>query len=137
APGEVSAYVPPDPQAFPATRAYPTASLMKVVTAAAVLREAPSAARRSCRYRGSPYKFDAAQLRAPRSGGRLASFDDALAISNNQCFARPAVHAVGRAALLGEVKPGGLPAPPAAGHPGGIIEPVDGALELGRLGSGL
>src|SRR4030095_749999 len=135
--GEVFAYVATDPQAFPATRAYPTASLMKVVTAAAVLREAPSAARRSCRYRGSPYKFDAAQLRAPRSGGRLASFDDALAISNNQCFARLAVHDVGRAALLEEIERVGLLASPAARHPGGILEPVDGALELGRLGSGL
>src|SRR4029453_18653582 len=104
APGEVSAYVPPDPQAFPATRAYPTASLMKVVTAAAMLREKPSAARRSCRYLGSPYHLDAAQLAAPRSGGRIDSFDDALAISNNQCFARLAVHDVGRAALLSEIE---------------------------------
>ena len=117
--GEVFAYVATDPQAFPATRAYPTASLMKVVTAAAVLRKAPSAARRSCRYRGSPYELDAAQLEAPRSGGRLESFEDALAISNNQCFARLAVHDVGRAALLEEIERVGLLAPPAAGHPGG------------------
>ena len=47
--GEVFAYVAGDPQAFPATRAYPTASLMKVVTAAAVLRKTPAAAHRSCR----------------------------------------------------------------------------------------
>lgn len=43
--GEVFAYVAADPQAFPATRAYPMASLMKVVTAAAVLRKTPDAAR--------------------------------------------------------------------------------------------
>jgi len=135
--GEVFAYVATDPQAFPATRAYPTASLMKVVTAAAVLREAPNAARRSCRYRGSPYKVGAGQLRAPRSGGRLASFEDALAISNNQCFARLAVHDVGRAALLEEIERVGLLASPAAGHPGGRVEPVGDPLELGRLGSGL
>jgi TonB family protein len=135
--GEVFAYVATDPQAFPATRAYPTASLMKLVTAAAVLREAPSAARRSCRYLGSPYEVDAAQLAAPRSGGRLESFDEALAISNNQCFARLAVHDVGRAALLEEIERVGLLASPAAGHPAGSVEPVEDALALGRLGSGL
>jgi TonB family protein len=135
--GEVFAYVAADPQAFPATRAYPTASLMKLVTAAAVLRKAPGAAHRSCRYLGSPYHVDAAQLAAPRSGGRLDSFDDALAISNNQCFARIAVHDVGRAALLEEIERVGMLASPAVGHPGGSIEPVDDALSLGRLGSGL
>ena len=135
--GEVFAYVATDPQAFPATRAYPTASLMKVVTAAAVLRDAPSAARRSCRYRGSPYQVNAAQLKAPRTGGRLESFDEALAISNNQCFARLAAHDVGRAALFAEIERVGLLASPAPGHPGGSIEPVGDALALGRLGSGL
>jgi penicillin-binding protein A len=135
--GEIFAYVATDPQAFPATRAYPTASLMKVVTAAAMLREKPSAARRSCRYLGSPYEVGAAQLAAPRAGGHLESFDEALATSNNQCFARLAVHDVGRAALLGEIERVGLLAPPGVGHPGGRIEPVGDALALGRLGSGL
>jgi TonB family protein len=135
--GEVFAYVATDPQAFPATRAYPTASLMKLVTAAAVLREAPGAARRSCRYVGSPYEVDAAHLVPPRSGGRVESFDEALAISNNQCFARLAVRDVGRPALLEEIERVGLLAPPAAGHPAGRVEPVEGALALGRLGSGL
>jgi TonB family protein len=135
--GEVFAYVASDPQAFPATRAYPTASLMKLVTAAAVLRRAPSAARRSCRYLGSPYEVDAAQLIPPRAGGRLESFEDALAISNNQCFARLAVRDVGRVALLEEIERVGLLAPPAPGHPAGSVEPVAGALALGRLGSGL
>jgi len=50
---------------------------MKVVTAAAVLRRTPDAARRSCRYVGSPYEVGAGQLRAPRSGGRIESFDEA------------------------------------------------------------
>jgi len=135
--GEVFAYVAADPQAFPATRAYPTASLMKLVTAAAVLRKAPDAARRSCRYLGSPYQVDAEHLIAPRSGGQLESFDDALAISNNQCFARLAIQDVGRAALFEEIERVGLLTSPAAGHPGGSIEPVDDALSLGRLGSGL
>src|SRR5688572_13636442 len=135
--GEIFAYVATDPQAFPATRAYPTASLMKVVTAAAMLRAKPSAAHRSCRYLGSPYEVGAAQLAAPRKGGRLESFDDALAISNNQCFARLAVHDVGRAALLEEIERVGLLAPPAVGYPGGSLEPVADKLALGRLGSGL
>jgi TonB family protein len=135
--GEVFAYVTTDPQTFPATRAYPTASLMKLVTAAAVLRRAPDAARRSCRYLGSPYEVDAAQLIPPRAGGHLDSFEDALAISNNQCFARLAVRDVGRAALLEEIERVGLLAPPAPGHPAGIVEPAAGALGLGRLGSGL
>jgi TonB family protein len=135
--GEIFAYVATDPQAFPATRAYPMASLMKVVTAAAALREAPGAVHRNCRYRGSPYEFDAALLAAPGSGGRVESFDEALAISNNQCFARLAVHDVGRAALLAEVERVGLLASPGAGHPAGSVEPVEDALALGRLGSGL
>jgi len=135
--GEVFAYVSTDPKTFPATRAYPTASLMKLVTAAAVLRERPSAARQKCRYLGSPYEVDVSQLTAPRSGGHLDSFDDALAISNNQCFARLAVHDVGRAALLDEIERVGLLVPPGIGHPGGRIESVDQKLALGRLGSGL
>jgi TonB family protein len=135
--GEIFAYVASDPQAFPATRAYPTASLMKLVTAAAVLRKAPGAARRSCLYLGSPYQVDAAHLVPPRSGGRVESFEDALAVSNNQCFARLAVRDVGRPALLEEIERVGLLAPPAAGHPAGSVEPVEGALALGRLGSGL
>jgi peptidoglycan glycosyltransferase len=135
--GEIFAYVAADPEAFPATRAYPTASLMKVVTAAAVLRKAPAATRRSCRYLGSPYEVDAERLTAPRSGGVVESFDDALAISNNQCFARLAVHNVGRTTLFEEIERVGLLASPAAGHPGGSVEPVDDALSLGRLGSGL
>jgi TonB family protein len=135
--GEVFAYVASDPQAFPATRAYPTASLMKLVTAAAVLRKTPDAARRNCRYVGSPYEVGAGQLAAPRSGGLLASFDDALAISNNQCFARLAINDVGRSNLLEEIERVGLLASPAVGHPGGSIEPVGDRLSLGRLGSGL
>jgi TonB family protein len=134
--GELFAYVAADPQVLPATRAYPMASLMKLVTAAAVLRDAPAAARGSCRYLGSPYEVDAAQLKAPRSGGRLDSFDDALAISNNQCFARLAVR-VGPVALLEEIERVGLLASPGAGHPAGSVERADGALALGRLGSGL
>lgn len=136
--GEVFSYVSTDPQRFPATRAYPTASLMKVVTAAAVLRNAPEATGRACRYAGSPYELRPALLRAPASGGHVQSFRRALAVSNNQCFARLAVHDVGEEALLAEMDRLGLLEPAGPGHPSGRIERrVGGDLGLGYLGSGL
>lgn len=46
----------------PATRSYPAASLMKVVTAAALLRHAPDAAQRHCRSSGSPYELSERHL---------------------------------------------------------------------------
>jgi len=135
--GRVFAYVTTDPARFPATRTYPAASLMKVVTAAAVLRHRPEAATGDCRYRGSPYVLRRADLAAPAHGGIVDSFWRALAISNNQCFARLAVDALGREALLEEIARAGLLEPPAPGHPPGVIEAGDDALALGGLGSGL
>src|SRR5262245_63047728 len=69
--GALLAYVATDPVAFPVTRIYPTASLAKVVTAAAVLRRKPEAAGRGCRYLGSPYTFGPTELVAPRDGGSV------------------------------------------------------------------
>ncbi len=135
--GELLSWVATDPETFPVARAYPTASLMKVVTAAAVLRDAPEAAERTCRYVGSPYQVEAQQLVAPKTGGQVDTFEDALAISNNQCFARLAVHDLGREALLEEIERVGMLAPPAAGLPPGRVVPVEGELALGYLGSGL
>jgi TonB family protein len=135
--GEIFAYVSTAPEIFPATRPYPTASLMKVVTAAGVLRNGPEAASRDCHYVGSPYEVRPAQLEPPTSGGRVDSFWRAIAISNNQCFARFAVHDVGKEALLAEMRHAGLLEAPAAGHPAGRVEPIEGALGLGQLGSGL
>ncbi|MDJ0849356.1 MAG: penicillin-binding transpeptidase domain-containing protein [Myxococcota bacterium] len=135
--GEVFSYVSTEPDGFPATRAYPTASLMKVVTAAAVLRHAPDAAGRDCRYVGSPYELRLASLEAPEVGGRSDSFWRSLAISNNQCFARLATHDVGKEALLDEMRRVGLLEAPAAQHAAGRVEPIRGALDLGHLGSGL
>jgi peptidoglycan glycosyltransferase len=135
--GAVLSYVSTDPESFPATRTYPTASLMKVVTAAAVLRDAPEATQRGCRYEGSPYHVRAAQLQPPREGGRVDSFWRALAISNNQCFARLAVHEVGREGLLDEMARAGLLEAPGPGHAPGRVLPVHSDLELGHLGSGL
>ncbi len=135
--GEVFSYVSTEAASFPATRAYPTASLMKIVTAAAVLRHAPEAAGRDCRYVGSPYELRLASLEAPATGGRSESFWRSLAISNNQCFARLATHDVGREALLDEMRRVGLLEAPAAQHAAGRVEPIRGTLDLGNLGSGL
>ncbi len=135
--GEVFSYVSTEPESFQATRTYPTASLMKVVTAAAVLRHAPEAAGRDCRYVGSPYELRLASLETPSSGGRNDSFWRALAISNNQCFARLATQDVGKDTLLDEMRRVGLLEAPAAGHAAGRVEPIRGALDLGHLGSGL
>ena len=135
--GALLAYVSTDPVAFPVARTYPTASLAKVVTAAAVLRRAPKAVGRECRYLGSPYSFGPAELVAPPHGGRVDPFWRALAISNNQCFARLAVGDVGAEAMLSEMASVGLLEAPAPGHPAGRFEPVLDELALGRLGSGL
>jgi peptidoglycan glycosyltransferase len=135
--GAILSYVSTDPTMFPATRTYPTASLMKVVTAAAVMRHAPEAAKRDCRYAGSPYDVTNRHLRPPREGGRIDNFWRSLAISNNQCFARLAVHDVGEEAMLAEMERLGLLEPPAAGHAVGRVEPIESPLDLGHLGSGL
>jgi peptidoglycan glycosyltransferase len=135
--GALLAYVSTDPIAFPVTRTYPTASLAKVVTAAAVLQRAPEAEGRECRYLGSPYSFGAAQLKAPLKGGSVDPFWRALATSNNQCFARMAVADVGAEAMLREMASVGLFEAPAPGHPAGRFAPVENELDLGRLGSGL
>jgi cell division protein FtsI/penicillin-binding protein 2 len=135
--GRVLAYVSTAPELFPATRVYPTASLMKVVTAGAVLQHAPEAAKRGCRYNGSPHRLTASRLRPPREGGRVDSFWRALAISNNQCFARYAVHDVGAESMLEEMRRLGMLDAPAPGHPKGVVEPIESDLDLGELGSGL
>ncbi len=135
--GEIFSYVSTDPEAFPPTRVYPTASLMKVVTAAAALRRAPGLATRECRYKGNPYVVGRAQLVPPVSGGRIDPLRHALAISNNQCFGRLAVRDVGEEALLGEMRSVGLLEIPAAQHAAGRVDPIDDNLDLAHLGSGL
>jgi len=107
------------------------------VTAAAVLRRVPEAEGRECRYLGSPYSFGEAQLKAPLKGGSVDPFWRALAISNNQCFARLAIGDVGAEGMLSEMASVGLLEAPAPGHPAGRFAPLRDALDLGRLGSGL
>ena len=134
--GRILSYASTEPREFPATRAYPMASLMKVVTAAAVLSQAPAASQRLCRFIGSPY-YLTQNLLDPPSRGHTASFVDALATSNNQCFAQLAVHELGSLAVIDRMESLGLLEAPAPGHQPGEVDPVHDRLELGKLGSGL
>jgi peptidoglycan glycosyltransferase len=135
--GALAAYVSSDPRAFPPDRAYPAASLVKVVTAAAALDAAPSLARGVCRFAGSPYVLTPSRVNPPKRGAEI-TLERALATSNNQCFAQWAVHRVGARGMLDAIDRFGLLSPPAPDHPPGDVEdPGDSALELGELGSGL
>jgi TonB family protein len=107
------------------------------VTAAALQRNAPEAISRECRYLGSPWELYTHQLRPPPRGGHVASFQHAIAISNNQCFARYAVADLGEDALFEEIRRVGFLEPPGAGHAPGRVLAIHGRLSLGQLGSGM
>lgn len=134
--GRVLAFASTDPDAFPGSEAYPAASLIKVVTAAAALDGAPDQARRTCRYRGSPYRLTPARVR-PSRGGNEMSLERSLATSNNQCFAQLAVNTVGGTEMLSAIARFGWLSPPAPGHEAGWASLGDDDYDLGRLGCGL
>jgi hypothetical protein len=134
--GRVLAYASTAPEEFPATRAYPAASLVKVITAAAALDSSPEEARRKCRYRGSPYRLTPSRVYPP-SIGREMTLERSLATSNNQCLAQLAVNTVGADALLGALDRFGWLREPAAGHAAGSATAGDDDYDLGRLGCGL
>jgi cell division protein FtsI/penicillin-binding protein 2 len=135
--GALAAYVSTDPARFPPDRAYPAASLVKVVTAAAALDAAPSLARATCRYAGSPYVLTPARVNPPTRGNEI-TLGRALATSNNQCFAQWAVHRVGARGMLDAIDRFGLLSPPAPDHPpGDVKDPGSNHYALGKLGSGL
>ena len=134
--GNLLAFVSTDPETLPAARAYPTASLMKIVTAAAVLRTAPELARRSCGYVGSPWELPLDGLEEAPDDARRHSFSRALALSNNQCFGRYAVRDLGSEALLQEIETVGF-LEAAAGHPAGELVAPRSRLALAHLGSGM
>lgn len=134
--GRVLAYVSSDPKTFPANAAYPAASLVKVVTAAAALDGHPAQARRGCRYRGSPYRLTRSRIQPPRSGNEM-SLERSLATSNNQCFAQLAVNTLGAEALLAAIERFGWLDAPAPGHAAGAATAGEDDYDLGRLGSGL
>jgi len=134
--GRVLAYASTEPVAFPPTRAYPTASLMKVVTATALLTRVPAVIDQLCRFIGSPY-YLTENLLDPPSRGHVATFVDALAMSNNQCFAQFAVHELGSLGVIEQMDRFGLLESPAPGHQAGEVDPVHDRLDVGKLGSGL
>ncbi|MEN8181847.1 MAG: penicillin-binding transpeptidase domain-containing protein [Myxococcota bacterium] len=135
--GRVLVYASTDLERFPPDRAYPAASLVKVITAAAALHHAPEASRDSCRTVGNPYRLTRRRI-DPTKGGRAVSLRRALATSNNQCFAQLAVHQLGSHNLLGAIDRFGWLLPPAPLHPAGEVEPAgEDEFALGKLGSGL
>ena len=134
--GRVLAYASTDLERFPPDRAYPAASLVKVITAAAALHHAPEASQDSCRTVGNPYRLTPSRV-DPQPGGRSVSLRRALATSNNQCFAQLAVHQVGGPNLLGAIDRFGWRLAPAPLHPAGEVETWSDDYTLGRLGSGL
>jgi cell division protein FtsI/penicillin-binding protein 2 len=134
--GRVLAYASTNLERFPPDRAYPAASLVKVITAAAALHHAPETSQDSCRTVGNPYRLTASRVDPP-PGGRSVSLRRALATSNNQCFAQLAVHQVGGPNLLGAIERFGWRLPPAPLHPAGEVEGWSDDYTLGRLGSGL
>jgi len=134
--GRVLAYVSTDPEAFPAQGVYPAASLVKIITATALLARDPGAVDGTCVYRGNPYRLRRSHLRPVRSGNRM-SLERSLASSNNQCFAKLAVHEVGQERLMHWIDRFGWYASPAPGHGAGTRPEVDDDYDLGRLGSGL
>jgi len=134
--GAVLAYASTDAVRFPPDKTYPAASLVKVITAAATLDRAPQVAHETCHFVGSPWRLTRDRLRSPQHGNE-ADMRKALATSNNQCFARWAVHRVGPSAMLGAIDRFGMLTAPALGHPGGhAVAPRD-ELALAELGSGL
>jgi len=132
----VLAYASTDTQQFPATRTYPAASLVKVITAAAALGADPDAARLPCRFTGSPYRLTPSRIDPPR-GGSVVSFQQALATSNNQCLAQLAVHSVGVDALLRTISRFGWTHEPAPGHSAGVVDDPGDRFGIGKLGCGL
>ncbi len=134
--GRVLAYASTAPESFPPTRAYPAASLVKVITAAAALGVNPRTAELPCRFSGSPYRLTRSRIDPPRKG-RIVSLRRALATSNNQCFAQLAVHAVGSEALLQTIARFGWFSRPAPAHDAGFADPGEDRFDLGRLGCGL
>src|SRR5262245_23615516 len=127
--GAVLAYASTDPVHFPPDKTYPAASLVKVITAAATLDRAPQAAYETCHFVGSPWRLTRDRLRSPERGNE-ADMRKALATSNNQCFARWAIHRVGPNAMLGAIDRFGMLTAPALGHPSGHAKAPTDELTL-------
>lgn len=134
--GRLLAYVATDPEAFPPESIYPAASIVKLLTAATLLEEAPGEAEQPCIYRGNKYRLSRSRLTRPKNGFRT-TLERALASSNNQCFAQWAVQVLGEQKLRSAFQKFGWLDLPAPGHEAGRLGEIETKLDLGRLGSGL
>jgi cell division protein FtsI/penicillin-binding protein 2 len=134
--GKLLAYVSTDEETLPIAKAYPAASIVKILTASAVLETIGVDDSATCVYRGNKYRLNRRRLDPPKDG-REASLETALASSNNQCFARWALHSVGEPRLRETFERFGWLSRPAPGHEAGRLEELETDLDLGRLGSGL
>ena len=134
--GRLLAYVSTDEDTLPAERAYPAASIVKILTSAALLEEWGPGRESICVYRGNKYRLNRRRLMPPDQGLE-SSLESAIASSNNQCFAQWALHSVGEKRLRSVFQRFGWLTPPAPGHAPGEVEVVTSDLDLGRLGSGL
>ncbi len=134
--GRLLAYASTNTQAFPPTRPYPAASLVKVITAAAALSADPETARLPCRFSGDPYLLTRASIDPPKRG-KTVSLRRALSTSNNKCFAQLAVHVVGRGALFDAIERFGWLSKPAPAHASGSADAGEDRLDIAKLGCGL
>ena len=134
--GRLLVYASTDQENFPPDQAYPAASIVKVLTAAAMLEAKEQGADTSCVYRGNKYRLSRRRLDRPKSG-RKSGLEDAIATSNNQCFSQWALHVLGEDRLRSTFERFGWLSPSAPGHAPGRIELIETRLDLGRLGSGL
>jgi cell division protein FtsI/penicillin-binding protein 2 len=134
--GRVLAYASTAPEVFPPTRAYPAASLIKIVTANALLDTPRGQIDKPCRYRGNPYRFTNSRVNRPKTG-REVSLEMAIATSNNRCFAQFAVNDVGGLGLLDAIDKFGWLSQSGPGHDAGAVSLGGDDYELGRLGCGL
>jgi hypothetical protein len=133
--GDVLAYAGTDENRLPAGRAYPAASLVKVVTAAAAIERGLGGT--SCRFVGSPYRLTPRRIVPPR-GGTEITLQRALATSNNQCFAQLAAGPLGAPTILAMIDRFGLTESPAPAHEAGLAgDPGADRYLLGQLGCGL
>lgn len=134
--GKILTYLATDPEEFSPSRSYPAASLVKIITMAAALGQDPESLSRPCIYQGNRYRLSRSSVRTPRHGEKV-SLENALASSNNKCFAQLAVETLGSEALISALKRFGWTRSPAPGHERGTVDAGDDEYDLGRLGCGL
>lgn len=134
--GRLLAYAATDSNVMPAERAYPAASIVKVVTAAAMLEQRPDPTAWDCVYEGNKYRLTERRLDRPKHGNH-STLEEALATSNNQCFSQWAIHGLGEPRLRRMLELFGWASRPAIGHASGQVDPSASRYDLGQLGSGL